>query len=414
MALNVVPLWVCLYVHCRLSTVQMAIRVVRNMKLHGRDSACSLLIGQTIALFFFLVIVAPAFIITVHGQAGCNPAIEVPSYKCNRTINSTAIGTFENNLNTVLDGLAEGASQNGFKISVSGQIYGLFQCRADLTVDQCTTCWQLATSTLQSCANASGGSTWPFHCFLRYESYNFTGKLILDRSNDPGPCTDASSVAGVFLSPGFTSVAENLLKNLSVEAAGKTERSALGLSQTIYGLVQCTRDLSANDCTTCLTSAINYIFTFDSNIVGFQYWSQSCILRYQIYPFFNLTAVSPPKGPPTQIKSLNKTLIILGVVGASVLVLILCAFATRRRLKSAKFRRGYEGIATTWWYELIGIARFLQVAHNHLNQGLIKAGVHIIRAMFPLIQWTRIKVKVDFIFGPLDRGNCSVIRLLPN
>ena len=75
-------------------------------------------------------------------------------------------------------------------------------------------------------------------------------------------------------------------------------------------------------------------------------------MRYQIYPFFNSTVLSAEGEPKQitpysnnrQIKSTNKTPIILGVVGGFFLVLIVSALATGRRLKSAIFRQGNEGM----------------------------------------------------------------------
>lgn len=100
----------------------------------------------------------------------------------------------------------------------------------------------------------------------------------------------------VFVPPDFEGTAQNLLKKLSIEAASETKLSALSTaldsasqtlaSQTIYGLVQCTRDLSTRDCRRCLSYSISKMFTSDT-AAGIQYWSQSCILRYAIYPFFN-------------------------------------------------------------------------------------------------------------------------------
>ena len=161
---------------------------------------------------------------------------------------------------------------------------------------------------------------------------------------------------GVFIPTDFQASAKNLLNKLSGEAANDTKRSAFGTaldssSQTIYGLVQCTRDLSTDDCNTCLSFSINSIFTSNPT-AGVQYWSRSCILRYEIYPFYNSTVfpVAPMEGSAnhTQFKSSQKkTHIILGIVGGLVPVLIVCAFETGRRLKSAKSPRGYEGIAAT-------------------------------------------------------------------
>merc|ERR1712151_388700 len=207
--------------------------------------------------------------------------------------------TFESNLNRVLDSLVEGTKQTGFNISVYGQspnkIYGRLQCREDLTVEQCYICSQYARTTLQTnCGNTVGGSTWPFHCFLRYENYDFIGQLDTDLGSIYPE--DFRGDTGIFIPSDIYSDFQNLLKKLSGEAASKTKRSALGtavdsLSQTINGLAQCTRDLSTDDCTKCLSYSINKIFTSYPGYAGVQYWSQSCIVRYEIYPFFNSTAL---------------------------------------------------------------------------------------------------------------------------
>eukprot|EP00253_Pinus_taeda_P004729 PITA_04729 len=345
------------------------------MNFHGRDSASSPLIGQTITLFFIILLQA-LINITLHGQT-CNAVIEciqgnytvdrtfernfnilfdrcnavtpTPTTNCN-SINYRAGSPFESNLKRVLDSLGQAANQSGFNISVSGGVYGLFQCRADLTVHQCDACWQWATTTIrQQCGNTIGASTWPFHCFLRYENYNFIGKVDtgLGWNFQEGFGGDT----GVFLPGDFQVTAKNLLNSLSGKAAAETKRSAFGasldsFSQTIYGLVQCTRDLSTGDCNACLSYSINTIFTSDTT-AGVQYWSQSCILRYEVYSFYNSSVLLPAPpveaaNSPQNTSSDRKTYIILGVVGGLVLVLIICAFGMGRRLKPATFRRGYE------------------------------------------------------------------------
>eukprot|EP00253_Pinus_taeda_P016626 PITA_16626 len=319
------------------------------MHFYAKDSATSLLIGQTITLFYFILVLPALINITLHGQT-CNAVTETPTTNCN-SINSTRDSPFESNLNRVLDSLAQAATQSGFNISVSGGVYGLFQCRADLTVDQCHTCWQLATTTVrQQCGYAVGGSTWPFHCFLRYENYSFIGKLDTDLGSIVAELFGHDDT-GVLMAADFRGAAQNLLNNLAAEAANETKRYAFGkaldsLSQRIYGHVQCTRDLNREDCNACLSYSINKIFSFNTT-AGVQYLSQSCILRYEVYPFYNssVLAQGPPRGAgnsPQNKSSHRRTHIILGFAGGLVLVLIICAFATARRLKSAIFRRGYQ------------------------------------------------------------------------
>eukprot|EP00253_Pinus_taeda_P036649 PITA_36649 len=330
--------------HC-----SMAIRIPTNMNFHEMDSATSLLIGQTIMLFYFIIVLPPLITIILHGQT-CNA---VALTNCNTNNNYTPGSTFERNLNRVLDRLGQAANQSGFNISDSGGVYGLFQCRADLTVDQCDACWQWATTSIrQGCGNSISASTWPFHCFLRYENYNFIGKLDtgFGSNNQDDFGHDGTEV---FIPGDFQESAKNLLNNLSAKAATEAKRSAYGtsldsLSQTIYGLVQCTRDLTTDDCNECLSSSINSIFA-SRLTAGDKYWSRSCIFRYQIYPFYNSSLQLPPVPPggaanysPQNKSSDKRTYLILGVVGALVLGIIIGVFATARRLKSAIAPRGYQ------------------------------------------------------------------------
>jgi hypothetical protein len=242
-----------------------------------------------------IYIIVALFIITLRATI-CN----AQKPYCNG-INYTTGSAFESNMATVFNTLVEDTFQTGFNTTVYGQspdqIYGILQCRGDATVDQCKSCSQNATTVIrqsQNCGNAIGGSIWPFHCFLRYESYDFIGQLDTDLGSIYAE--DFRGDTGIFIPTDFYSSAQNLLNKLSGEAAPKTTRSALGtaldsFSQTIYGLAQCTRDLSTDDCTQCLSYSINKIFKSYPGYAGVQYWSQSCIVRYEIYPFFNSTAL---------------------------------------------------------------------------------------------------------------------------
>eukprot|EP00253_Pinus_taeda_P008158 PITA_08158 len=313
--------------------------------IRGRDSASSLLIGLVI-----VVVVN----ITLHGHI-CNAATETPTSNCSGISDYTEYSTFESNLNIVFDRLVQGAKQTGFNISVSGQspdkVYALLQCREDMTVDECYNCLQYAMSTLkQYCPNAVGGSIWPYECFLRYENYNFIGKM--NTSLGSIYPEDFRGDTGVYIpnKKTFQADVKDFLNKLSAEAALETKRSALNAtdlsSQKTYGLVQCTRDISSKDCKTCLSHAINSIFT-SSVYAGVQYWSQSCIVRYEIYLFFNGSVLTTQQNNGSVIttqqngrgmKASKKTPIILGVVGGLVLMLTLCLFAAWRSMKFAKLR----------------------------------------------------------------------------
>ena len=255
------------------------------MTIHERVSCSSFLMGQTINLFYRIV--AILIIITLHSQI-CK-AFQL--FQCNYNLNYTKGSKFESNLNTVMNRLVQNTSQTGFNTSEYGQspdqIYGLLQCRGDTTVDQCYNCSQQANTTLrQKCGNAVGGIIWLDYCYLRYENYSFIGHL---------DTTDGDYVANgnTVSSPAvFNNALYSLFSNLSAEAASTSNLYASGtttdsLFQKIYGLVQCMRDISSDDCTKCLSNTINYIFSTYAGRQGARGLTGSCIIRYEIYTFFN-------------------------------------------------------------------------------------------------------------------------------
>lgn len=250
--------------------------------------AFSLLISETSKLFYVVVVLL--IIINLEAQI-CDAELTM----CNHDVNYTQGSKFEKNLNTVLNTLVKDTYQTGFNTSEYGEspdrIYGLLQCRGDATNDQCYNCSQRARSTIQeSCVSAVGGRIWLDVCFLRYENYSFFGNLDTD-----GFYTYITT--NVSNPEVFNAALNRLFNNLLAEAesgsgyaSGKTVDS---LFRKIYALVQCWKDISTDDCNTCLSNTINYIFAVFGGTPGAQGLMGSCIVRYEIYPFFNSTALPP-------------------------------------------------------------------------------------------------------------------------
>ncbi|KAI3741073.1 hypothetical protein L1987_58740 [Smallanthus sonchifolius] len=87
----------------------------------------------------------------------------------------------------------------------------------------------------------------------------------------------------------------DLLGELRPEAAGGGQLrkyasrnvTAPGLG-TIYGMMQCTPDLSARECNDCLATATDRIRPY-SRSLGVRIYTIRCHIRYETYPFFNST-----------------------------------------------------------------------------------------------------------------------------
>jgi len=326
------------------------------MTIHERVSCSSFLMGQTVNLFYRIVVIL--IIITLHSQI-CK-AFQL--FQCNYNLNYTKGSKFESNLNTVMNRLVQNTSQTGFNTSEYGQspdkIYGLLQCMGDTTVDQCHNCSQQAnTNLLQNCGNARGGLIWPDNgCFLRYENYSFFGQL--DQFSERTFLSNPQNVSSPDV---FNRALNSLFTKLSAEAVSSRNRYASGttidsLSRKIYALVQCTRDISTDNCSTCLSYTVSYLFAAYAGSLGARGNLASCIVHYEVYTFFK-TPVQPPSPAPVadtqrnrttasssqKNTSSNKIPLILGVAGGLLLVLLLCVFAARRRLKYILLRRPSEG-----------------------------------------------------------------------
>eukprot|EP01018_Ginkgo_biloba_P036584 Gb_17523 [translate_table: standard] len=270
---------------------------------------------------------------------------------------------FIRNLNKVLDDLVEKTSETGFNTSSYGRspnvVYGLLQCRGDISQQECYNCSQYAKINIrQSCGNDVGGRGWfDNYCYLRYENYSFFSTL--DRSGN-----SMRNPINVTNPNEFDYVVRSLLHNLSVKAtapankgfaAGSTTDS---LFRSIYGLVQCWRDISITNCQNCLSTAIEAMLRYAAGTQGGQGLLGSCIVRYETWSFFESPIPSSPPQPPaesprtgtkrppfrpSQIISKNRSKklpIILGSVGGLLLALILlCLIGMRHKHKFSVFSK---------------------------------------------------------------------------
>eukprot|EP00253_Pinus_taeda_P030189 PITA_30189 len=323
--------------------------------LHGRVSCSTLLMTQAVQLFYGMALLL--MIITLQSHI-CKAAIQ--HSKCHHNFNYTTDSKYERSLNSVMTRLIKDSSHTGFNTSENGQVYGLVQCRGDITSDQCYICSQEAYTTLrQKCGNAGGGLMWfeDENCFLRYENYSFFGQkdttdgwYLWNQYNvTPSPDVYIKAVNSL-----FNNLVDEATSGSTLYASGTTTDS---LSRRIYGLVQCTRDMSIDNCTSCLQNTINGISMHYSGRQGARGLMGSCTARYEMTSFFNSTSSPPPNSPvadtpPNQTslssnsthtnKSSNNLPIILGVAGGLLLLLLVCVLTTRRRLKSIIFRNPSE------------------------------------------------------------------------
>ncbi|KAJ7981332.1 Cysteine-rich repeat secretory protein [Quillaja saponaria] len=198
--------------------------------------------------------------------------------------------TYASNVNLLLSSLSTTlVSPTGFgKVSVGhgvNQVYGLGICRGDVSTRACSSCMNRAVNELRSrCPNRMGSVVWFDHCSLKYSNLNFLGQTDLTNSffvRNPNTVSNPATFTNQVVEY-LTVLASLASVNSRFYVSGQVRIDA---STTVYGLVQCTRDLSPDNCRRSLQFAISQLRGCCSGRRGAQYGTGSCYLRYETYSF---------------------------------------------------------------------------------------------------------------------------------
>ncbi|XP_002518555.2 cysteine-rich receptor-like protein kinase 10 [Ricinus communis] len=235
---------------------------------------------------------------------------ESPEYRyhfCSNTTTFTPNSTYQTNLNQVLSSLSNNANNSiGFFNIPSGQqpddVYGSFLCRGDVSTDVCQDCVTFATQDIvKRCPIEKVAIVWYDQCLLRYENQSFISTM------DQTPGVFLSNTQDISDPDRFDNLLATTMENLATDAssAASGEKKFAATEdnftafQKLYSLVQCTPDLSNPGCRQCLQGAISNLPSCCGGKRGANVLYPSCNVRYEVYPFFNATAVEPPPPSPS-------------------------------------------------------------------------------------------------------------------
>ncbi|CAL4901418.1 unnamed protein product [Urochloa decumbens] len=265
---------------------------------------------------------------------------------CPSNANYTRGGAFQASLDALLSSLPATAASAGFAKDTTGaspnQAYGLAQCRADvINTSACGACLggtarDLAAS---NCAGQKKATLVYDHCLLRLSDESFAGAgadtsvavMLVNPQNATEPEVFAQRLGA-------------LMSNLSRKAAYESPRMfAVGSAAvtpfvSVYGMAQCTRDLAAGDCNSCLVGAVASLPSCCSVKRGGQVIYPSCAIRFEEAPFYNIqaaeaamspTPAAPPGGGPVNGSNGSnhtvRTALLVSIPVAVALVVVLLA-----------------------------------------------------------------------------------------
>ncbi|CAN8230897.1 unnamed protein product [Cochlearia groenlandica] len=228
--------------------------------------------------------------------------------------------TYDNNRRLILSTLSSNTAREGYFNGSIGLdpyiVYATGMCAPYASSDVCSRCIETTSEgLLQSCLNETDAFSWSGDdtlCLVRYSSRLFSpGLLIMDPR---GALYNTANLTTKNLAV-FDSVWKNLTSNMinrATSLGGNNNSSKFYVEdlelvpdyKNISALMQCTPDVSSEDCEVCLRRNVNDYDFCCSGKQGGIISRPSCFFRWEVYPFkgafdqINLQRSPPPSPPP--------------------------------------------------------------------------------------------------------------------
>ncbi|KAL0885472.1 hypothetical protein Bca101_009454 [Brassica carinata] len=151
-------------------------------------------------------------------------------------------------------------ANDGFYTTSTGQdpnrVYGLGMCVPGTEARSCSDCIMAASNGLvQNCTNQTEAIDWRMYrntlCLVRYLNRSFYGSLGMDIIRDDYNTRDYQPNVTDF-DRTWEALTIGLIENVSSENFAAGTRMLESSNTNIYGFMQCSRDISLQNCTRCL------------------------------------------------------------------------------------------------------------------------------------------------------------------
>ncbi|XP_020681361.1 plasmodesmata-located protein 6-like [Dendrobium catenatum] len=229
---------------------------------------------------------------------------------------------------TSLDNSASFSSYSNFTSSAaspSPPIYGLFQCRGDLPLPDCSACIRSALSRLSAlCPSAASAAVQLRSCYLRYGNDSFLGHpdtALLYKTCSSGLDSGVDSVDFLVSRDGAFS---------SLTGAGSSYR--VGTAGGVRAEAQCVGDLSGAECSDCVGAAAAQVKASCGGAASGEAYLGKCYIRYysvgaRPYAYGNGGSGGSAGGEHDET---GKTLaIIIGLMAGVALIIVFLSFIKR-------------------------------------------------------------------------------------
>ncbi|CAH8368953.1 unnamed protein product [Eruca vesicaria subsp. sativa] len=292
--------------------------------------------------------------------------VVVSAQECGKTGFFIPGNKYDTNRGLILSSLASKVSAQGgfFNDSIgegTDRVYALGMCIQGAEPDVCSKCIDSASNALlDKCPNQTEGLNWPevrILCMIRYSNTSFFGSL---KAEPPFHIANPADIR--YDLTVFDQVLQGLATRMIASATSPSSKrkyyavdiAPLTSFPSIFALMQCTPDLSLEDCHICLRENVaDYESSFRGKQGGISYRS-SCVFRWELRPFSeafrDITLAPPPEeGNVTNTKTKKGSETVSIVIPTTIivifLVLLALGFFIYRRRKSCR-ALVYQGSST--------------------------------------------------------------------
>ncbi|CAL9777460.1 unnamed protein product [Musa acuminata subsp. burmannicoides] len=228
---------------------------------------------------------------------------------------------YQFNVESLLSSIANAATFSSYanytsaSAADSSPVYGLFQCRGDLSSSDCNSCVRFALSQLSAfCPFTAGAAVQLNGCFLRYGNDSFVGKPDTSvLSKNCGPVAGGGGYNSDVLG-----MRDAALASLASGFTGGSYR--VGAAGSVQAMAQCVGDQSAKQCNDCVAAAVAQLKAACPFAVAGDAYLGKCYAKYWSSGVYH----SDTNDHGDQV---GKTVaIIIGLIVGVALIIFLAAF----------------------------------------------------------------------------------------
>ncbi|KAG6695161.1 hypothetical protein I3842_09G083200 [Carya illinoinensis] len=220
----------------------------------------------------------------------CNTEFSIKNYELN--------SPFENNLKLLLGSLPSKTSLTGFYSTSTGdqdsdRVYGQALCRGDVNSTVCRNCIQTATKEILKQCRSKDAMIWFELCQVRYSFQNFFSLMVYTGKYPQQNQMQKNISNPVHLEQVLTYLMNNISNETAFDPSTRmfaTGEIKFSRKKTIYGLVQCTGNISNESCSNCLQSAFGELQECCFYRQGGIIVSRNCNMRFELYRFYNASS----------------------------------------------------------------------------------------------------------------------------